>query len=266
MHKGVRNVDQDYSNFIKDVQSITSIDLSLYKEAQMKRRLTAFRDKKSFESFSVFSKALMKDRRLLDELLDRMTINVSEFYRNPERWMVLKDKIIPELLSRTNKLKIWSAACSTGEEPYTLASLLQETGRNITYSILATDLDELALRRAKEGLYAETSIKNVPESVRNSSFRQEAGGFAVTEALKKPIVFKRHNLLADAFEKSFDLIVCRNVMIYFTEDAKEALFHKFSESLRPGGYLFVGSTEQIFHPGRFNLQPREAFLYQKPLV
>ncbi|WP_322114360.1 protein-glutamate O-methyltransferase CheR [Fictibacillus sp. KU28468] len=260
-------MDQDYSNFIKDVQSITSIDLSLYKEAQMKRRLTAFRDKKSFESFSVFSKALMKDRRLLDELLDRMTINVSEFYRNPERWMVLKDKIIPDLLSRTNKLKIWSAACSTGEEPYTLASLLQETGRNIiTYSILATDLDELALRRAKEGLYAETSIKNVPESVRNSSFRQKAGGFAVTEALKKPIVFKQHNLLADVFEKSFDLIVCRNVMIYFTEDAKEALFHKFSESLRPGGYLFVGSTEQIFHPGRFNLQPREAFLYQKPLV
>ncbi|MGG1573828.1 CheR family methyltransferase [Fictibacillus sp. NRS-1165] len=179
-------MDLDYSNFIKDIHSMTSIDLSLYKEAQMKRWLAAFRDKKNYESFALFSKALRRDRLLMDEFLDRMTINVSEFYRNPERWLVVKEKIIPDLLSRTNRLKIWSAACSTGEEPYTLSSMLQERGGDFSYSILATDLDVIALRKAKEGLFAASSLKNVPRTVRNSCFRTEAGGMTVT-VYQKPL-------------------------------------------------------------------------------
>lgn len=253
----------DYQKFIGNIKRKTGIDLSLYKEAQMKRRLTSLYERKGFRNFEDFFNAIQNDPKVLDEFLDRMTINVSEFYRNKERWDVLEKTIYPRLLSKSKKLKIWSAACSTGEEPYSLAMVLTSHVPLHDISILATDLDEGAIDRAKVGLYAERSLKNVPKNVVSQYFVNEGLHYQVTDEIKKTVTFKQHNLLNDRYETGFDLIVCRNVMIYFTEEAKDEIYMNFAKSLKPGGILFVGSTEQIFNPEKYGLESIETFFYKK---
>lgn len=253
----------DYLQFIEGIKRKTGIDLSLYKEAQMKRRLTSLYEKKGYKSFVDFLHALEKDKNLLNEFLDRMTINVSEFYRNGKRWEVLKNKIFPLLLQSNKRLKIWSAACSTGEEPYSLAMVLSQHVPLSQIQILATDIDENVLQKAKLALYPERSIQEVPKDVLNKYFTKEGQYYLVKDEIKRTVTFKKHNLLNDTYDSNFDLIVCRNVMIYFTEEAKDQIYKKFSESLRTGGVLFVGSTEQIFNPTRYNFEVVDTFFYQK---
>lgn len=257
-------MDRDYEDFKKSIFDRTGIDLSLYKEAQMKRRLIALRDKRSFGTFSDYFRALTKNPELLTEFLDRMTINVSEFYRNPSRWDVLEKKIIPLLAEDRSSLKVWSAACSTGEEPYSLSMMLADYKKNVSrFSILATDLDQQVLEQAKKGFYFEKAIKDVPNDKKARHTIKDELGIRVSDSVKKHVTFKKQNLLSDHFETDYDLIVCRNVMIYFTEEAKAVLYQKFSKALRKGGVLFVGSTEQIFNPGLYDLESVEPFFYRK---
>ncbi|MCS7462473.1 protein-glutamate O-methyltransferase CheR [Paenibacillus doosanensis] len=255
--------DQDFLLFIKKVKDYTSIDLAQYKEAQMKRRLTTLRMKKGYDSFASFFEAMTKDKELFYEFLDRMTINVSEFWRNPNRWEVLEKQFLPEMLRKTRKLKCWSAACSTGEEPYTLAMILAELGALQDAQLVATDLDEGALAKAKKAVYSDRSIRDVPQAYLKKYYKQENMTFSIADGLKREIRFQKQNLLIDPFDTQFDLIICRNVMIYFTEEAKHLLYHKFANALKPGGILFVGSTEQIFSPGQYELEPAETFFYRK---
>ncbi|MBE9912895.1 protein-glutamate O-methyltransferase CheR [Paenibacillus donghaensis] len=261
---GTCQPDQDYLNFIQNIKQSTGIDLAEYKEAQMKRRLTTLRVKNGYSTFASFYEAISKDKVLFYEFLDRMTINVSEFWRNPNRWEVLRDIILPELTGVNGRgLKVWSAACSTGEEPYTLAMILDGKGLLSSASLAATDIDDGALAKAKQGLYVERSLKDVPKDVAARYFSPDGVFYKFSEQLKKHVQFRKQNLLLDRFEEGHDLIVCRNVMIYFTEEAKNKLYHKFAAALRPGGYLFVGSTEQIFSPGQYGLEPTETFFYRK---
>ncbi|MNJ53428.1 Chemotaxis protein methyltransferase [compost metagenome] len=241
----------------------TGIDLAQYKEAQMKRRLTTLRNKNGFSTFASFYTAMIANKPLFYEFLDKMTINVSEFWRNPNRWETLRDVVLPELASGNSRLRIWSAACSTGEEPYTLAMILNDHGLLQRTYLLATDIDDGALGKAADGLYLERSLKDVPPDVVKRYFTQDGVMYRIDSHLKKAVTFKKQNMLLDEFEDGFDLIVCRNVMIYFTEEAKQMLYHKFAKSLRPGGVLFVGSTEQIFSPGNYGLEASETFFYRK---
>ncbi|WP_210365497.1 protein-glutamate O-methyltransferase CheR [Bacillus sp. REN3] len=253
----------DYENFTVKIHQKTGINLALYKEAQMKRRLTSLYQKKGFSSFSEFFSALNKDTQLMNEFLDRMTINVSEFYRNAKRWEVLETTILPELLSNTPYPRIWSAACSTGEEPYTIAMLLSRHIPLSKFQILATDIDENVLAKAKLGVYSERSLTEVPKEVIAKHFDRDGDYYKVSDEIKRTVTFRKQNLLSDAFSGPFDLIVCRNVLIYFTEEAKDVLYHKFSGALRTGGVLFVGSTEQIFNPGAYGLETADTFFYRK---
>ena len=165
--------DQDFLLFIKKIKEHTSIDLALYKEAQMKRRLTTLRMKRGYNTFIAFFEAMMKDKELFYEFLDRMTINVSEFWRNPNRWELVEQKFIPEMLKRNRRLKIWSAACSTGEEPYTLAMILAEQGALNDTSLHATDIDDGALEKARKGIYLDRSVRDVPPNYVKKYFRQD---------------------------------------------------------------------------------------------
>lgn len=255
--------DPDYMAFVHNFKKLTGIDLALYKEAQMKRRLTTFRERKGYDTFAVFFQAVKNSDQLLEELLDRMTINVSEFWRNPQRWVTLEKQVIPELLSRNSRLKCWSAACSTGEEPYTLAMILANCGALSQASILATDLDEQALKQAKAGVYHERSLKDVPATYKAAYFSKHGDVYVVSDELKRSVRFEQGNLLSDPFDSNFDLIICRNVLIYFTEEAKKLLYQKFSKALAPGGILFVGATEQILSPAQYGLVSTESFFYQK---
>ncbi|WCN36707.1 CheR family methyltransferase [Aneurinibacillus uraniidurans] len=255
--------DRDFIQFIANVKRKTGIDLALYKEAQMKRRLTSLRVKRGYNSFDAFFEGMMKNQELFDEFLDRMTINVSEFFRNPSRWQVLESKIIPRLQKEKGKIKCWSAACSTGEEPYSLAMLLSKFMPLHEIDIQATDLDEGAIAKAKRGVYTDRSLQDAPKDLVAKYFRKDGVMYEMSDDIKRLIKFKRHNMLADSFDHNFDLIICRNVMIYFTEEAKNELYHKFAAALRPGGVLFVGSTEQIFQPQQYGFEPEDTFFYRK---
>ncbi|MBO0600429.1 protein-glutamate O-methyltransferase CheR [Sporosarcina sp. E16_3] len=253
----------DYAVFIGKIKKKTGIDLSLYKEAQMKRRLTSLYEKRGYRNFIDYYEAIHNDKALLEEFLDRMTINVSEFYRNAQRWDVLEKKIFPKLLAQNKKLKIWSAACSTGEEPYSIALVLLSHVPLRDISILATDLDLGVIERAKVGLYPERALKEVPPTIVKQHFVNEGHFYQVKDDIKRTVTFKQQNLLEDRYDTGFDLIVCRNVMIYFTEEAKDQIYTNFSKSLKQGGILFVGSTEQIFNPSKYGLESEDTFFYRK---
>lgn len=253
----------DYTVFIENIKKKTGIDLSLYKEAQMKRRLTSLYEKKGYRNFKDYFQAIHNDKEMLEEFLDRMTINVSEFYRNVQRWDVLEKKIFPQLLARNKKLKIWSAACSTGEEPYSIAMVLSSHAPIRDISILATDLDLGVIERAKVGLYPEKSLKEVPTAIVKKHFVNEGHFYQVKDEIKRTVTFKQHNLLENRYDTGFDLIVCRNVMIYFTEEAKDQIYMNFAKSLKTGGILFVGSTEQIFNPAKYGFESEDTFFYKK---
>jgi chemotaxis protein methyltransferase CheR len=256
-------MSQDYHIFVSNIKRKTGVDLALYKEAQMKRRLTSLYEKKGFRSFEEFFNELNKNDKLLNEFLDRMTINVSEFYRNYKRWEVLEKTILPNILKTNKRPKIWSAACSTGEEPYTLAMIMSKFLPLSQIQILATDIDENVIARAKNAVYPERSLNEVPAEMKSKYFVRDGDFFLVTEDIKKTVTFKKQNLLSDSFGSGFDLIVCRNVLIYFTEEAKDELYKKFSSALRKDGIFFVGSTEQIFNPGNYGFETEETFFYRK---
>ena len=254
----------DYNQFTKKIKDLLDIDLDLYKETQMKRRLTSFRDKKGYRTFLELYDAIEKNHELKTEFLDRITINVSEFFRNYKRWEILEKKILPKLLKDKSKISVWSAACSTGEEPYTLAIILSNFLPLHSISILATDIDPNVIEKAKAGIYHENSLKEVPVHIKEKYFTQvSATEYKIAEKLKQPIRFKIEDLFQANYRNEFDLIVCRNVLIYFTEEAKQQLYYKFNDALQKDGILFVGSTEQIFQPQTYGFATEDTFFYRK---
>ncbi|MDF2947004.1 MAG: chemotaxis protein CheR [Bacillales bacterium] len=253
----------DYELFTQNIKNKSGIDLGLYKESQMKRRLISLYEKRGFSNFEDYFRAIDNDMELFYEFLDRMTINVSEFYRNAKRWDVLDKQILPELISKNKNLKIWSAACSTGEEPFTLAMVIAKHLPLDKVKIIATDIDENVIRKAKAGIYSDRAIGELPNELKNKYFTKDNNYYKLNDDIKRTIIFKKHNLLADPYENDFDLIICRNVLIYFTEEAKDAIYNKFSKSLKKDGILFVGSTEQIFNPSSYNFSTIESFFYKK---
>lgn len=252
-----------YESFKESILKKTGIDLSLYKEKQMKRRLESLARRNDFSDFSNYFRALDKDNKLYEEFINYLTINVSEFYRNIEQWKVLENEVIPALMKKSSTLKIWSAACSTGEEPYSLVMLLSKFYPLNKINITATDIDDGAIKKAKEGMYIDKSLKNLPKEFVNKYFEANGKFYHIKDDIKSRVTFKKHNLLKDSYVDNCDLIVCRNVLIYFTEEAKAEIYKKFSKSLKPHGILFVGSTEQIIMPNKYNLAPLRTFFYGK---
>ena len=175
--------------------------------------------------------------------MPRVVVN-SEFFMDQVSWDVLQEQILPELLSNTSKFRAWSAGCSIGKEPYSLEMLLQRWHPPEKHFLLATDYDEEALCRAKEGgPFSESDLRNVPDSLRASCFIQSGVSYYIHERLTKSITFRCHNLLEDAFEKDFDLILYRNVEPCISYESRHNIANRLRSSLRQGGVLFVGATD-----------------------
>lgn len=251
-----------YEDFIAEILRMTGIDLAAYKERQMKRRIDSLISKNQFDTYPDYVNALKINREIYEEFINYITINVSEFFRNYSQWEVLEKEVIPYLLSRTKTPKIWSAACSTGEEPYSLAMLLSKFIPMGSIKIIATDIDKQILTKAQDGLYAEKCIDTVPPEYKKF-FEKEGDFYRVKDEVKKCISFNFHNLLSDPYPPGCDMIVCRNVLIYFTEEAKVDIYNKFNKSMTLGGILFVGSTEQIILCNKYNFAPLKTFFYKK---
>lgn len=255
---------EGYEQFKAKILKKTSLNLSLYKERQMKRRIESLMSRNSIHSYDEYFNRLNADKELFNEFVNFLTINVSEFYRNINQWDVLKNQVFPELLKNNDSLKVWSAACSTGEEPYSLAMTLSAYLPLNKIKIFACDFDEEAMAKAKNGVYSEKAVKNVPKDYLKKYFTPVGSNYQVSDDIKRCVEFKKMNLLLDKYPTGYDLIVCRNVMIYFTEEAKDEMYHKFFASLRPGGYFFVGSTEQIIQPTKYGFETGKTFFYKKP--
>ncbi|MDE6406741.1 MAG: protein-glutamate O-methyltransferase CheR [Lachnospiraceae bacterium] len=256
----------DYEYFKKAVYDLTKIDLNAYKEKQMKRRIDTLISKNKVVGYDNYVSVLKSDNARFEEFVNYLTINVSEFYRNVDQWQLLDKDIFPELIQRYGKsLKIWSAACSTGDEPYSLVMALSRHLPLSQIKIYATDLDKQVIEKAKMGLYAEKSVAGVPADLKKKFFTKVGPSYQISEEVKSRVEFKEHNLLKDTYPTDVHLIVCRNVLIYFTEEAKDEVFRKFQKSLRPGGYLFIGSTEQIINHKDVGFERKNSFFYQRPM-
>lgn len=255
----------DYEYFKKAVLDLTKIDLDAYKEKQMKRRIDTLIAKNKITGYENYVAALKKDNRMFEEFVNYLTINVSEFYRNPDQWQIMDREIIPELIRKFGKnLKIWSAACSTGDEPYSLVMAFSRHLPLNQIKIFATDLDKQVIAKAKTGLYVEKSIASVPDDFKKKYFTKIGPSYQISNEIKARVEFKEHNLLKDTYPTDCHLIVCRNVLIYFTEEAKDEVFRKFQRCLKPGGFLFIGSTEQIINHKEIGFDRRNSFFYEKP--
>lgn len=253
-----------YEKFMEDLKKKFDLDLSGYKRPQMERRINTLMRTLGAHNYDGFIQLMLGDRKVFERFIDHLTINVSEFFRNASQWDVLQKSIIPQLLNQSANLKIWSAGCSTGEEPYTVAMILLENFKRSQYSIIATDFDDRVLQKAKDGYYHKKQAAGIPASYLAKYFTVQSEGYKASEELKRLITFKHHNLLRDPFPDQCDLIICRNVVIYFTEDTKSTLYKRFFNALKPNGMLFTGSTEQITQARDIGFVSPEIFFYKRP--
>ncbi len=258
-------VIDSYDKFKDEFYRLAKIDLNAYKENQMKRRINSFIQKYKFNEYSDFFEGLKAKDEIFDKFVTFLTINVSEFYRNPTQWKTLENDVLPYLTETFGKhLKVWSAACSTGDEPYSLAMVMKELLPFSKIDIIATDLDKEVLSIAQKGYYNEKSIKDLPDRYKKKYLTNDGKGIIrVNDDVRKSIRFQEQNLLKDAYPTGLDMIVCRNVLIYFTEEAKSQVYHEFSRSLKKGGILFVGSTEQIISCDQYGYESFRSFFYRK---
>lgn len=255
----------DYEQFKVPIYELTHIDLNCYKERQMKRRIDALIAKHKFNGYDDYVEAISVDKQLFEEFIGYITINVSEFYRNPDQWEILEASVVPYLKEKFGrKLRIWSAACSTGDEPYSLAMMLSEYLPMSDVSIIATDIDKQVLEKATVGIYSEKSLNNLPTKFKSKYFSKIGEkNYQISDEIKKCVDFRQHDLLKDKYIEYCDLILCRNVVIYFTDEAKTKIYSKFNDSLKDGGILFVGSTEQIINYRELNYSSVKSFFYKK---
>ena len=269
------NMDlEEYSFVKKAIKKTLNIDLDHYKDEQMRRRLDSWLARSFASHWEEYFRRLSSDEKETERFRDYLTINVSAFFRDLERWNALRENVMPELLQKALQLRpndaglrVWSAGCSIGAEPYTLAIMLDELSSARRHQILATDLDRGALAKAKAGgPYTSEEVQNVSAPQRAAYFEPGGPPFYVKPSLGKKIAFQEHNMLDGAYPAGMDLIVCRNVVIYFTTETKEMLYRKFFQALRPGGILFVGATEIIPRPQDIGFRSYGISFYKRPEI
>ncbi len=253
----------DLSGLYTAVRKTLGLRLEDYRGRQLERRLVFFRQRLGLSGNAELAQRLYVDVGLRQQFADFVTINVSEFFRNPERFAELRHRYLPALLRHRPSLRIWSAGCSIGAEPYSVAIMLQELTPGVGHEILGTDIDAGSLTRCRAGVYQEADIRDVPPDLKRRYFRTTPEGWELSPAIRSQVQFRRLDLLSDPFPTDLDLILCRNVVIYFTDAAKHQLYRGFQASLRPGGLLFTGATESIFDAGRLGLQYLTPCFYQR---
>lgn len=252
----------DFTEFHNYIYREFNLNLNAYKPEQLNRRITSLMARRGIKSLDEYKKVLVSNKEEKEKFLDFITINVTEFFRNPDLFNELKN-VIKDYLENKNSLKIWSAACSIGCEPYSIAMLLNEINPSIKASILATDIDSNIIKRAVLGEYIDVEMKNIDDNFRNKYFKHNNDKYYIKEKIKSMVTFKKHDLILDKYEDNFDIIVCRNVVIYFKNEIKKEIFEKFSNALKVGGVLFVGATESIYNYKDFNLEKVSTFIYKR---
>jgi chemotaxis protein methyltransferase CheR len=253
----------DYVDFCEGIKKLTGLDLLQYKRAQMERRLRSFAERMGSPLLGDYLTVLQRDPSELDRFLDRVTINVSQLWRNPEQWTALSRHVVPEL-AKEGRIRVWSAGCSYGAECYTVAAVCLESAGSARVTVKGTDIDTRVLARAERGHFSEEDARDAPAASLKRWFEHTETGWNAGAELHRVVSFERGDLLAMPVRTgAYDLVMCRNVVIYFTEDVRDSLHARLASSLRSGGYLVVGSTERITAAGELGLTLAHPFIYRK---
>lgn len=253
----------DFTEFRQRLSQIWGLNLVGYKEKQLQRRIEGLMHTLQIDNYRDYYELLLRDPGQKKRFLDRVTINVSEFFRNPEIFFKLEEEIIPGLVQPGQALRVWSAGCSNGAEPYSLAIIFEDKG--LDYRIRATDVDDQILEVARRGCYPEQLLRNVSAARLARYFDALGDGtYEVKPGLKRHINYQHHDLLVNGYGGPYDLIVCRNVTIYFTREVQDELYQKFWQALRPEGVLFVGATESLLQYRQLGFAKVAAWFYRRP--
>lgn len=253
----------EFGAFKNKVLTSFRLDLNSYKEKQLKRRLDTYLTRLKLKDYGELFSQLAADRGNYESFLDYLTINVSEFFRDPQRFEELQKRYIPELAAGKNQVRVWSAACSNGSEPYSVAIIMEELGLSGKTRITATDIDRQVLNKAAQARYTRESLKNVSPARLERFFDREGEAFTLKTPLKNKVSFRYHDLLSGDYEKGYDLILCRNVTIYLTKEAQDGIYRRFHKALNPGGVLFIGGSEMIFNYRELGFEKLATCFYRK---
>ncbi len=230
----------------------SGFDIRQYKERPLKRRLAVRMRSCQVSSYEEYSRKLKDDPGEYAKLLDTLTINVTKFYRNAETYLAVFGKVLPIILeeSQNRPVQIWSAGCSSGEEPYSLAIMWREfsqaRGLSKECSIYATDIDAQILEKARAGIYPRSSMDEIPQKLIGKYFENRGDKYHLSQQIKDMVQFEKLDLFSRYPYREVDLIFCRNVLIYFSRQTQEDIFYKFAEALRANGFLVLGKVENMF--------------------
>lgn len=250
-----------------------AFDLTVYSSGYVERRVSASLMRRNC-SLSEYLELLDREPGEYDKFLDSFTINVTEFFRDPTVWRALEKECLPALLEQKlaanqKTLRIWSAGCSSGEEPYTIAilvnELLERKNEKMMVTLLATDIDDGSLEKARKGIYSKESVKNVTPDFLKKYFvltvdpKTRMESYAVMEPIKRMLTFKKHHFFNDKPFNFLDIIFCRNAIIYLTTEMKDRLFEIFYNSLSKSGMMVIGKAETLFtHKAQYFFQALDA--------
>jgi chemotaxis protein methyltransferase CheR len=266
-------IDLEIKLLMEGVYQVYGYDFREYAEASLRRRLMNWLSGSEFDSLSLAQSRLLRDRALFDTLLRGITVNVSEMFRDPDFFRTIREQLVPYLKTYPF-VKIWHAGCATGEEAYSMAILLKEEGLKGRFRIYSTDINEDVIRKAREGIYPLQELQNFTRNYQHSG---GTGSFSeyytarynhaiLNPSLREHIVFAAHNLAVDADFGEMNLILCRNVMIYFKQTLKDRVLGLFDRSLIPGGFLCLGTKESLNQShisGRYEALAPRMQIYRK---
>jgi two-component system CheB/CheR fusion protein len=268
----------DSADAVREVLALlrvrTGHDFSNYKAPTLQRRIERRMNLRAIDTVSAYARLVRQEPEEAVSLMKELLISVTNFFRDPHAWAVLEQRVIPRLLQyrgAKDQVRVWVAGCATGEEAYSVAMLLAEHAATmvdrLSIQVFATDLDQAAIERAREGLYLEAEIADVPDDRLRRFFQRELRGYRIRRDLRELVLFATHNLIKDPPFSHLDLICCRNVLIYLNRVVQERVLETFHFALRPGGYLFICPAEAPDHPNDLFLRfDADAHIYESRTV
>jgi len=247
------NIDnKEFKELLESILSVYGYDFTEYAEASVWRRMDQFMSKKKIASLGKFGGMILQDEKLFEEFVQEVSVTVTEMFRDPAFYKSLRDNVMKRLATYPF-IKVWIAGCATGEEIYSVAILLQEEGILNRSVIYATDINQKSIQIAKDGLYAVENMKSYTTNYQKAGgtksfseyYKAKYNSVMFDKSLKQNIVFSPHNLAADRSFNEFQLIICRNVLIYFNQQLQNKVINLFYESLCPFGFLGLGNKESL---------------------
>lgn len=244
--------DEEVNILLNDLLEQYGYDFTDYSFASVKRRLQRVYTNDRFPSFAEFRYRVRMDSSYLTHLMEQITVNVTEMFRDPGFFQALRKQVLP-VLATYPFIRIWHAGCSTGEEVYSMAILLQEMNLLHKSVIYATDINESVLEKARKGIFPLAYMQQYSQNYQQSGGQHDFSQYYAanyeyakfSERLSEKIVFSAHNLVTDRSFNEFQLIICRNVLIYFNKELQDKVLHLFSDSLEPLGFMALGAKETL---------------------